>query len=62
MPSTIDKMEQYLQLSRQSRREILAGAAIYGPSYILDERVPKALVEKGKSYGFLILLMVKISV
>jgi hypothetical protein len=46
--SNVDKIEQYLQLTGQSHRELLAGAATYGPGYILDELVPKALAEKKK--------------
>jgi len=41
-----DNLLEYLDTTKQSMEELMAGAAQTGMAYVLDELVPKALEEK----------------
>ncbi len=44
----MDAVEQYLESTGQEFKDLMAGAATFGPKFIEEELVPKALEEKKK--------------
>lgn len=44
----MDNVDKYLEITGQTFQEIMGGAATFGPTFILDELIPKAITEKKK--------------
>jgi hypothetical protein len=44
----MDAVEQYLEKTGQEFKDLMAGAATYGPAFIENTLVPKALEENKK--------------
>lgn len=43
-----DNIDRYIKLTGQTEQDVMGGAATYGPNFIIDELIPKAIAEKKK--------------